>query len=214
MKKRKRIAVLAADIANDYMNRICVGIEAQAKALGYDVIVLLMSFNINSTSLIVAGEENIYRILTPENIDGIIFLTGNISSHSLINWLTKHIEKLGLPTIAIDNEYRSFESIYADDTDIFEKMTDHFIDYHGCKKLICLTGFQGMSPSETRAAGFKRSMEKHGLKVGAEDVIYGDFWRDSADRLADEIGSGKRERPDAIVCANDAMGVFLCQGLA
>ena len=214
MKRRKRIAILAADIANDYMNRICVGIEAQAKALGYDAIVLLMSFNINTMPQIVEGEQNIYRIITADNVDGVIFLTGNISSHTLLNWLTKHIEKLGIPTIAIDNEYRSFDSVYADDTDIFEKMTDHFIDYHGCKKVICLTGFQGMSPSETRAAGYKRSMEKHGIEVGFDDVIYGDFWKESADKLADEIGSGKREKPDAVVCANDGMGIFLCQGLA
>ena len=214
MKKRKRIAVLAADIANDYMNRICAGIEAQAKALGYDVIVLLMAFNISNSPAIEAGEENVYRLLTSDNIDGVIFLTGNISSNSLILWLTKHIEKLGVPTIAIDNDYRSFESIYADDTDIFEKMTDHFIDYHNCKNIICLTGFQGMTPSETRAAGYKRSMEKHGLTVGFDDIIYGDFWKDAADDLADEIGSGKRPKPDAVVCANDAMGIFLCQALA
>ena len=211
--KRKRIAVLAADIANDYMYKICAGIEAQGKALGYDIIVLLMSFNINTSPSIEAGEENIYRILTAENIDGVIFLTGNITSFTLINWLTKHIEKLGIPTIAIDNEYRSFDSIYADDTEIFEKMTDHFIDYHHCKRIICLTGFQGLSPSETRAAGFKHSMEKHGFTVNCDDIVYGDFWRDSAVALAEDIKSGKRERPDAVVCANDAMGIFLCQAL-
>lgn len=214
MHKRKRIAVLAADIANDYMNRICAGIEAQTKALGYDAIVLLMSFNINTSPIIEAGEENIYRLLTSDNIDGVIFLTGNISSHTLINWLTMHIEKLGIPTIAIDNDYRSFKSIYADDTDIFEKITDHFIEHHNCKKVICLTGFQGMSPSETRAAGYRRSMEKHGLTVASNDIIYGDFWKNSAEALADEIGSGKRPKPDAVVCANDAMGIFLCQELS
>ena len=211
--KRKRIAVLAADIANDYMYKICAGIEAQGKALGYDIIVLLMSFNINTSPSIEAGEENIYRILTAENIDGVIFLTGNITSFTLINWLTKQIEKLGIPTIAIDNEYRSFDSIYADDTEIFEKMTDHFIDYHHCKRIICLTGFQGLSPSETRAAGFKHSMEKHGFTVNCDDIVYGDFWRDSAVALAEDIKSGKRERPDAVVCANDSMGIFLCQAL-
>ena len=214
MGRRKRIAVLAADIANDYMNRICAGIEAQATAIGYDSIVLLMSFNINTSPAIESGEENIYRLLSAENIDGVIFLTGNIASFSLINWLTKHIETLGVPAVAIDNDYRSFDSIYADDTEIFEKMTDHFIDYHGCKKVIFLSGFQGLKPSESRAEGYRRSMKKHGFTVGRDDVIYGDFWKDSADSLAEEIGSGKRERPDAVVCANDSMGIFLCQGLS
>ena len=83
MGRRKRIAVLAADIANDYMNRICAGIEAQATAIGYDSIVLLMSFNINTSPAIESGEENIYRLLSAENIDGVIFLTGNIVSLSV-----------------------------------------------------------------------------------------------------------------------------------
>ena len=52
MKKRKTIAVVAADVFNEYMNRIFVGISEQCRALGYDAVTFLMAFNTESGSLI------------------------------------------------------------------------------------------------------------------------------------------------------------------
>lgn len=213
MYKRKRIAVFAADIANDYMNRICAGIEAQAKQLGYDVIVLVMSFNVNHGNAIQAGEENIYYLVKKENIDSIIFLMGNAACPELTERLAEYAKGLNIPVVCIDNEYLGFKGIFSEDTDIFEKITDHFIEHHGRKKIICLTGFEGMIPSESRADGYRRSMEKHGLTVGKDDIIYGDFWRNTASQLADDIVSGRRERPEAVVCANDTMALYLCRAL-
>ena len=50
MKKRKKIAVIAADVFNDYMNRILVGISEQCKVLGYDVLSFLMAFRMPVSS--------------------------------------------------------------------------------------------------------------------------------------------------------------------
>ena len=47
LRKRKTIAVIAADISNDYMNRILLGISEQSKALGYDVYAFVMAFSVD-----------------------------------------------------------------------------------------------------------------------------------------------------------------------
>ncbi|HOC34023.1 MAG TPA: GGDEF domain-containing protein, partial [Ruminococcus flavefaciens] len=76
MQKRKKIAVIAADISNDYMNRILVGISEQSKALGYDVYAFVMTFNVDGEGLIQNGEENIFTLINSEIIDGILLLGG------------------------------------------------------------------------------------------------------------------------------------------
>ena len=213
VKKRKRIAVIAADVFNDYMNRIFTGISEQGKALGYDVLSFLMAFNMDSGSLIQQGEENIFTLITKDSIDGVILMAGNFASQTFVEKFVKEFSRWGVPVVALDYDLDFCESLYADDTEGFEKMTDHLIEKHGCRHIMCLTGPEGSSPAETRLAGYMRAMEKHGLEVNEGDVIYGDFWKIISRRLAKEFIEGMRELPDAVICANDVMARHLCDAV-
>ena len=213
MKKRRNIAVIAADVFNDYMNRILVGISEQCKALGYDVLAFLMAFNLDSGNLIQQGEENIFTLIKKEVIDGVILLGGNFSSQNLVDKFVKEFSHWGVPVITIDYDVDFCESIYAEDTILFEQITDHFIEKHGCKKITCLTGPEGNTPAMSRLEGYKRSMKKHGLEIGEHDIVYGDFWKIVPRRLAKNYITGEWKVPDAVVCANDVMARNLCNSL-
>ena len=213
MKKRKTIAVIAADVFNDYMNRIFVGISEQCKELGYDVLTFLMAFNLYSGNLIQQGEENIFTLVKKNIIDGVVLMAGNLASQNLIDKFVKVFSHWGIPVVALDHDFDFCDSIYADDTKLFEQMTDHFIEVHGCSRIMCLTGPEGSKPAETRLAGYKNSMEKHGLEIGEGDIIYGDFWKIVSQRLAKEFIEGKREMPEAVICANDTMARYLASAL-
>lgn len=213
MQKRKKIAVIAADISNDYMNRILVGISEQSKALGYDVYAFVMTFNVDGEGLIQNGEENIFTLINSEIIDGILLLGGNFASQTLLDKIREQIIAVGVPTLCLDYDYDFCESIYAEDKPVIERMTDHLIDVHGCRDIMCLTGPKGNTPAMSRLEGYKRSMEKHGLEVKDSNIVYGDFWKPAAQRLAKEISGRKRPIPDAVVCANDVMAMNLCNEL-
>ena len=213
MRKRKTIAVIAADVFNDYMNRIFVGISEQCRSLGYDVITFLMAFNLDSGNLIQQGEENIFSLVKKNIIDGVVLMAGNLASQNLIDKFVKVFSHWGIPVVALDHDFDFCDSIYADDTELFERMTDHFIDVHGCSRIMCLTGPEGSRPAETRLAGYRNSMEKHGLEIRDGDIVYGDFWRIVPQRLAKEFVEGRREMPEAVVCANDAMARYLASAL-
>ena len=213
MKKRRNIAVIAADVFNDYINRIFVGISEQCKALGYDVLAFLMAFNLDSGNLIQQGEENIFTLIKKEVIDGVILLGGNFSSQNLVDKFVKEFSHWGVPVITIDYDVDFCESIYAEDTVLFEQITDHFIENHGCKKITCLTGPEGNTPAMSRLEGYKRSMKKHGLEIGEHDIVYGDFWKIVPRRLAKNYITGEWKVPDAVVCANDVMARNLCNSL-
>jgi len=213
VKSRKTIAVIAADVFNDYMNRILIGISEQCKSLGYDALAFLMAFNLDSGNQIQQGEENIFTLIKKDVIDGVVLLGGNFSSQNLVNKFVKVFSQWGIPVVAIDYDVDFCETIYAEDTSLFEQITDHFIEKHGCRKITCLTGPEGNTPALSRLEGYKRSMKKHGLEIGPQDIVYGDFWKIVSRRLAKQYMNGEMEVPDAVVCANDVMARSLCNAL-
>ncbi len=213
MNTRRTMALLASDISNDYMNRICAGASKQANALGYDLIILTMAFNIGNNTEIQFGEENIFTLLNNESVDGVILLLGNALNSGLLSKISDTVKKMGIPMVSVESEVSGEKCIYPDDSVLFEQMTDHFIEQHRCRNVMCLTGIEGVEISESRLKGYKRSLAKHGIKIKEENIIYGDFWKMSASKLAEELVSATREMPDAIVCANDSMAVTLCNSL-
>lgn len=212
-ERRKKIAVVAADAFNDYINRIFVGISEQCRFLGYDVCFFIMAFDTEDGTPIQYGEENIFSLIDNDTVDGVILLAGNLSSCTLAEKLGRNIVERGVPVISADYDFDFCESIYAEDSEPVETMTDHFIEHHKCRRLMCLTGKYGNTPAMSRLQGFIRSMKKHGLEIHDGDIVYGDFWSTAAEKLAGELISGERGLPDAIVCANDAMAKFLCNAL-
>ena len=213
MRKRKTIAVIAADISNDYMNRILLGISEQSKALGYDVYAFVMAFSVDGESLIQNGEENIFTLLKKDTIDGIIIMGGNFACQTLIDKIRDRLIDLALPILSLDYEFDFCECMFAEGAYVIEKMTDHLIEHHNCKDILCLTGPKDNTPALTRLKGYERSLKKHGYEIKDENIIFGDFWKPAAQRLAKEITGGKRPVPDAIVCANDVMAMNLCNAL-
>ncbi|MBQ8297071.1 MAG: GGDEF domain-containing protein [Ruminococcus sp.] len=213
MKLRKTIAVVAADVFNEYINKILMGISEQANALGYDINVFMMTFNNTGSSLLQVGEENIYSLMNRDAIDGAVFICGNIASAPLVEKLKKRLSELDIPLVSVDCETGICENINAEDTDLFEMVTDHLIEFHGCHDIMCLTGWKGIPQAESRLDGYLKSMEKHGITVEAENIVYGDFWKNTAKELADDFAAGIRKLPDAIVCANDVMAIALCNYL-
>ncbi len=213
MKRYKKIAVIAAEVFNEYYNKILSGIAEQAAVLGYDVHVFTMAFNLDHDSLGQSGEENIFSLINSEAIDGIIFASGNFACRSFLESLEIRLIELRIPVIAIDCETMVCESLNARDTDLFELMTDHFIEKHGCTEIMCLTGTEGIPQTYTRLQGYVNSLDKHNIPVRDELIVYGDYWKNSAKRLCNEFVSGERKLPQAIVCANDIMAIEICNSL-
>ena len=108
--------------------------------------------------------------------------------------------------------YRSIEGIFPDQSSCISEITEHLIRDHGYRNILCLTGPQGNRLAENRADGYIEAVKRNGLD--SISVIYGDFWRNSAEELAKDIAEGRRIRPDAIVCTSDIMAVVLCETLS
>lgn len=209
----KQIGVLIPAIVDPLQTELIESIYETAASCGYDVIVLTNTTNAYDDfphNDYTTGEENIFSLIETVKLDGIIFVSQAFKKTILKQQIAEQIRKTGIPCVDTGGTSYGFETVNIPQKRAFYDMTVHLIEHHSCRKLLCLAGFEGNPDSEERIAGFlEAATEFH----AESDIVYGDFWKESPIRLGHEILSGKREKPDAVVCANDVMAANLCDTL-
>ncbi len=205
-----RISVIIPAVYDELDKELLAGIQTAAEYLGFDTLVFT-GVSSDSTDVYIQGENNIYALPFQAETDGFIFASARFKDSSLKSEIVRRIEKSGLPCVSVGEDIGNIKGVFIDQSSSIYDITEHLITVHGRRAILCLTGPEDNTEAEERAAGFLRAMEYHGL---CGEVIYGDFWRNSAAELAEDIADGKRPRPEAVVCTSDIMAVVLCEKLA
>ncbi|MBO4729481.1 MAG: GGDEF domain-containing protein [Spirochaetaceae bacterium] len=210
--KQKTIAVctLTCSYGGDF--EMIKGICLEAQKRGFAVLVFDAPENYASKHADKIG-CGIFKLIDYENIDGVIISQRVMYSHQSETEIVEQCEKHNVPVVSLNFPDKKIPSVCFDDKYSFEKMVDHLIEKHGCKKLRLVAGPKGNGYSMTREDAFKNSLEKHGLKFNQKEIMYGDFWRIPALQRMDEFFASGAELPDAFVCANDAMAIAVCEKL-
>lgn len=214
MKNRKRIAVIICDVHHNSQQRILKGIIQQAHALNYDVAVFTTFMNIDEETNYQYGENNIFKNINYDIFDAVIYAPCSIGKRSLRNSLEQNLkEKCRVPIIALEVEHPSYHTVIVDDVTAYENLVSHLIEHHHLDRILCLTGFENNLQAEARLQGYRKAMEKHGLMLRDDYMIYGDFWHAAALELAQKLADGTIEMPQAVVCVSDHVALALCNRL-
>lgn len=214
MSKRILIGVIITDCYIDFQGEILRGIIEQAFKSNCDVAVISPLHNFSSKSLHKDTEKQLFNLLYSEKFDGFIYDRHTFATDEIREYIDDMCSKTGKPVMLLDyNSHKSFETTAADDCDAFEQITDHLITVHGKKKIYCLTGPKKTFNAEERLRGYMNSMKKNGLHFDRSYYEYGDFWKAAAKNMAGRIISGELERPEAVVCGNDASAIELSKEL-
>ncbi len=215
MKKRLRIGIICADVVRTEMQEYLRGISRGLRRYDAEGAVFA-SFNaLNQTKAHMDGDIILFDMLHFEGFDGVIFMPESFSDAQFRTRVTRIVqERCTVPLVILgDSDWKEPTRVQTIDRDSFAALTDHMIECHGHRDIVCLTGHKGNAQAEERFSGFCASMERHGLTVTGENVIYGDFWIDDAVEYARKIAAGRVHRPDAVVCANDIMALTLSNTL-
>ncbi len=213
MELRKRIGVIAGKLYKEINQEYLDGVLQQAKALGFQVFVFTLAEE-NHNAKIIEGEENLFSAINFSLFDGIVYIPYTISSPTYWDFIERFLVKhCTIPVVRIGTEKENFIQLWHDERAEAREITEHLIHDHGCRRIHCLTGLDYMEVSHNRLAGYKDAMEAAGLPYSDDDITFGDFWIFKSQELAKEIAEGKREKPDAVVCANDVMAIALCDAL-
>ena len=213
--ERKNIGVILAHSVMEYHGNLLNGIISQAKSLGYNALVFSLFSLSDELSPHQLGEENIYRLINFEKLDGIVLVDVSFWAGDMRRRVVEFIKKNFHGPVICPNSSNPFDfhNECIEEMKTFSVMTEHLITDHGMKKIYCLTGFKDNPLAEQRLASYRYAMEKHGLEVKDSYIFYGDFWENSAKQLAADIAEGRVERPEAIVCGNDSMALSLTNSL-
>lgn len=216
---RKRICVLASDIASNTVSRTIKGIMKKAYFYDYDVCVFAPLIKDGGKAEHQYGEKNIFRLPNMEQFAGVIVVAESIKIENAIEEIEQMLrEKCSCPVVIMDHKSDYFDSIIMSEEETMECLVDHLIEDHGFTKINCLTGAEHDYHARERLQGYKNSLRKHGIPVEEERYTYSSYLLDSAVEQAYSIAHGLVEKPDAIVCYSDAVAVmmakeFMIQGI-
>ncbi len=155
---------------------------------------------------------NVLSLLFSTDVDLIIVITGSyastISTDNLGKILSKYKEK---PIISVGAELKLPNSYYIETecNSAFENAVAHLKNKHGCKKIAFLSANRtGAKEAFIRFEAYKKAMKKHKLHVDENLIFEGDFVINRTKTILAKTYRKKKDLNfDAIICANDLMGL-------
>ena len=178
---------------NPFFSDVLHAITAKAEEEGFDVIL--------QTSK--SSEDDLQKCvgkIKQKMIKGIIMLSSPANESFFAT-----LDEYGVPVVVIGKVEGNYQNIYSVDTDNFRDsaiLTDSFIT-HGRTKIACLHAPLDYHVSIDRLAGYKFSLEKHGIEINPTWVIDGGYTHESALQAACQLLSS--DNPPDAVFATDSM---------
>ena len=214
MGKRRRLALLAAQVDETHQKRFVNGFLKQAFSDDFDVCVFSMYRKYQSSDAREKAETNIYNLFDPTQYDGVVVLKDSLQTSDLADRLENKLnESFSGPVLIIDRESKLFPTVLEDDYNGMAQIVNHMIEVHGYKDIAYLSGKKWHLHSLSRLHAYEDTMLAHGLKVDESRIFHGDFWFSSGEFAVKEFASGEKGLPEAIVCANDEMAIGVCNAL-
>ena len=194
------IALIIPDIENPYFTELARGVEDIAQRAGYSVVLC------NSDSD--AHKEATYlRITAAENMAGVILAAA--TPHPDIASMMAD----GRPIVAVDRAIAyDIDGVIMDDRAAGEAATRHLIEA-GYRRIACITGPEDVETALQRAEGWRDAMGALLPDGPDEGVLQHTTFRVDGGRRAVEELLALPEPPDAIVAANNLLGVGAIQVL-
>ena len=214
-KNRKRIALFVGQADESYQSRFITGFLEKAFTFGLDVCIFSMYRKYQDTAEREKGESNIFSLMIPEMYDAAVIVEDSIQTAGAAQALEDRLhETFGKPVLVIERESKYFPSIFTDCYGAVVELVSHLIEVHGFRDIAYLSGKRWHEHAQIRLKAYRDAMEKHGLPVSEDRIVYGDFWYQSGEVCAAHLLADGKKLPEAVVCANDAMAIGLGKAFA
>ena len=217
MSKRKTIALLNLMPETTHGNNIARGVFGQCEKYGYNVAAFgAMTPLAFYHQLYADGERMIYDLPDYSSFDGIVIDAISLTDQSVAEFpphLAEMLKAAKCPVVCMGTGIGEHKVIKSSNDFNLREICRHVVCHHGKRDIIILTGPKGNHEAEDRLTIFLDELEKLGVDVPEENIVYGNFWYDCGTALADEILSGKRKMPEAVIAASDHMALGMIDRL-
>lgn len=214
MEKLRIIGVCVTSIHQLEIQRMLIQLSVQAEKRGYHLQIFAPFCDFYHHSPSDRGERHIFEFIPYEDLDGLIIFNALIKDETISKELADRGKEQGIPVISVKAPIEGCCNIRYDVTIALQEMICHLIEKHHCQNIHFMAGLAGNNISEERIQIYKTTLENYHQEVVDSHIHYGDFWFGPSIAATEKILSAEEPLPDAIVCANDAMALAVCDCLA
>ena len=211
-RSRHRIALICDSLEDNFQSALVVGGLAAAAAHDVD-LVIVPGGKLGDAG----GKSFIHSLISAKWADGIIVAAhtiGHVATEKEMAAFLDHLRPI--PTVSIGEVPGADCSLVVENETAVFQLTQHLVQQHHYERLAFLSGPADNVEVRDRGRGFTRALREAQLTAPDELRIVADFTLeggrraicDLMDRSGIDIGT-----IDALVCANDAMAVGVCQEL-
>lgn len=214
MDRPIEIGVIVAGIDEEYQNAVLDGIKKCAKRYRANISCFCSFSGVLASRKFDIGEYNIFNLINYDKFDGMILLTNTISDPIEKEKITSKVKKSGLPVTVLDcDTYPEFINISIDNYKAMRSLVDHILEEHKVTLVNYISGPLANPEASARLNAFYDSMDAHSIPVDNDRVYLGEFRAADGKKGVDQFISSGMPRPQAIICANDAMALAAIEEL-
>ncbi len=118
-----------------------------------------------------------------------------------------------LPTVANALGLENTPNVTADNFNGMQEVVRHLIEEHGYRKIAFIGGPRGHYESEERLRAYKETLKANKIRVDEKLIFTGDFSSESGRAATNKLLDEFKQRPEALVCANDRMAFGALEAL-
>jgi diguanylate cyclase (GGDEF)-like protein len=198
--------VLINELDGVYQSELMRGLRRAARHL--DVHLLCFPGSGLATGSAYWRELNIaFHMAGRVRLDGIVSFNGTFTWSASPEETLKFFDRFGdTPIVSLGNPVAGIPQIRPDNRSGMTTLVDHFIDYHGFRRIAFLAGPEHNSDARERLAAFRERCAAAGVEIDAASILQGGFYQLDARRAIERMLDEGR-LPEAIVAANDEMAI-------
>ena len=195
--RTKTIGVIVPDLAYHFFASVIKGIEEEAFARGYSLL-------LTQTSELYERELTNVQNLSRGQVEGFII---SLSQETTDYEHLKRLQRKGIPLVFFDRDADEIEvpKVMVDNVGAAYEATRHLIE-NGCKRIAFLAGPTNVTVSNQRQLGYENSLKNAGLKIDKALIVHGNYNLQKVIELTNELFE-LQEPPDGLVVVSDRLAV-------
>lgn len=195
--RTKAIGVIVPDLAYHFFASVVKGIEEEAIARGYSVL-------LTQTSELYERELTNVQNLSRGQVEGFIV---SISQETTDFEHLKRLRRKGIPLVFFDRDADEIDvpKVMVDNVGAAYEATRHLIE-NGSKRIAFLAGPSNVTVSNLRQSGYEKAIRDSGMELDETLVVHGNYNLQQAIELTNELFELKNP-PDGLVVVSDRLAL-------
>lgn len=195
--RTKTIGVIVPDLAYHFFASVIKGIEAEAIARGYSLL-------LTQTSELYERELINVQNLSRGQVEGFII---SLSQETVDLDHLKRLQRKGIPLVFFDRDAQELDvsKVMVDNVGAAYEATKHLID-NGCERIAFLAGPQSVTVSNQRLEGYENALKDHGFQIDTSLIVHGEYALSKAVEVTHHL-MNLENRPDGFIVVSDRLAV-------